>query len=369
MTKEQTAIGPWLLIPVLIIAAIGHGMLNMPHFVAKAMGNNAYWAFPVAVLLFVGPAMAVIYILAQRFPGQTIIEQGKTILGPFFGTVTGLGYLGCLIFFLAILTRDVVNMASVYFLFQSPIYALALVYLLSAAYLASRGIETITRTASMMLIPALLVLLILTAVGFQNVSLNNLKPVFTPRLSDYLIGAKGAMQNFYMLGFVAMVLPFLKPLNSFPRFAGGTILLLLFFLTLITVGTIGVTGPEFLSRFAYPSLVLFRLINIPNSLLEQAGIIIGIAWLVMILVGTGFGHYAVSLGLSQAIPCWNYKKFVWILVPIKFYLIMLPAGVLATKTIVDFVAQNAWIPLFGYPLFLWIAALIFNKKGVSSRAA
>jgi hypothetical protein len=105
MTKEQTAIGPWLLTPILIIAALSHGMLNNPRFAVKMMGNNAYWASSIAALCFVVPAMAAIYFLAKRFPGQSLIEQGKSILGPVFGTITGLGYLGFLLLFLAMLTE------------------------------------------------------------------------------------------------------------------------------------------------------------------------------------------------------------------------------------------------------------------------
>jgi hypothetical protein len=244
-----------------------------------------------------------------------------------------------------------------------------LVYLLSAAFLASRGIETITRTASIVVIPALLFISILLVVAFQHIALNNLKPVFTPHILDYFKGAKAAMQTFYMLGLVAMVLPYLKPLNSFPRFAGGTILLLLVLFSLFTVGCIGVYGPEFVLRLAYPNLEFFRVINQPYLLLEQTGIILGIVWLVMILLGTSFGHYVMSLGVSQIVPFWNYKKWVWILLPVKFIIVMLPPGVLQTKMVVDFIAQNGWITLFGYPFFLWIIALIFRKKGANNFAA
>ncbi|MGE5530090.1 MAG: GerAB/ArcD/ProY family transporter, partial [Patescibacteria group bacterium] len=68
---------------------------------------------------------------------------------PFWGMLTGLAYLGFILLFLAMLTRDTVNLASMYFLVSTPTHTLALLYLLAAAWLASRGIETITRTASL----------------------------------------------------------------------------------------------------------------------------------------------------------------------------------------------------------------------------
>ena len=42
MSKEQTAIGPWLYLPLLIIPVMGYGLMNMPHYAAKVMGANGY---------------------------------------------------------------------------------------------------------------------------------------------------------------------------------------------------------------------------------------------------------------------------------------------------------------------------------------
>ncbi|HEX3046262.1 MAG TPA: endospore germination permease [Bacillota bacterium] len=368
MTKrasaEQTAIGPWLLAPLLIVAGIGQGLLNNPHYVTKVMGNNAYWGFPIALIL-VTPAIAAIYLLGKRFPGQSIIEQGKSILGPILGTITGLLYLGFLFIFPAMVTRDSINLASMYFLFQTPVYELTLLYVLAYAWLASKGIETLTRTASIVALPALLIFLTLLIMGIRNITPNNLKPVFTPNIIDYLKAGKSALNNFYMLGLAAFMLPYLKPLNAFPRFAGGMMLLLLVITGFTAVGSIGVFGPEFILRFAYPSLAYFRVIKIPYLLLEQTGMVIGIAWLVIVLLGSGFTHYSLSLGLSQAAPFFDYKKWVWILVPFKFIAIMWPSGILQTKMVVDFVSQIGWIPLFGYPVVLYIIAFVLRKKGRS----
>ena len=40
MSKEQTAIGPWLYLPLLIIPVMGYGLMNMPYYGAKAMGSK-----------------------------------------------------------------------------------------------------------------------------------------------------------------------------------------------------------------------------------------------------------------------------------------------------------------------------------------
>ena len=62
-------------------------------------------------------------------------------------------------------------------------------------------------------------------------------------------------------------------------------------------------------------------------------------------------HYTMSLGFSQIAPFWDYKKWVWILIPFKFIIVMLPPGVLQAKMMVDFIAQHGWIFFFGYPAY------------------
>lgn len=130
MTKEQTAIGPWLLVPVLIISSLGYGMSNIPYYATKFLGPSAYWAMPIAALM-VSLGLGIIYLLAKRFPGQSLIEQGKSILGPFFGTVTGLVYLAFILLMLSMLNREISNQTGAYFLVRTPTSVTALVYLLT----------------------------------------------------------------------------------------------------------------------------------------------------------------------------------------------------------------------------------------------
>lgn len=366
MTKkadvEQTAIGPWLFVSVLIISSLGYGLQNIPFYTVKILGQCAYWGILIAAII-AALGLGVIYLLARRFPGQSLIEQGKSILGNFAGTVTGLAYLAFILLMLAMLNREISNQISLYFLNRTPISVTVLIYLLTGVFIASRGIETITRAASFVMIMTMSLLLILLVIGFHNVTWSNLLPLFNPDPLKYLQAGKAALQNFLILGLVALVLPYLKPLDSFPRFAGGSVLVLLLFYLLFTIGTIGVYGSEFSLRFAYPTVEFLHVIDLRQVLLEQAGMVASITWLTMILMGTAFIHYSVALGLSKLIPIFTYKQFVWFIAPIEFLVVIWPTGTIQTKTISAFVNSYGWISLFIYPLVLWLIALVLKKKG------
>ena len=367
MSKEQTAIGPWLYLALLIIPAIAFGLLNMPHYAAKVMGANGYWAEIIAAV-FVLPGIAAIYLLARRFPGQTIIGQGNSILGPFLGRVTGLIYLFGSLIILTMITRDIVNMIGTFFLDRTPIYAITLVLLGFAAYAGSRGIETVSRLAAFIMIPALLVLLGLMVAGFQNIKWTYVLPIASPNIGDYFKGGMSVVYIYYLIGASAISIVFLKPLKTFPRFAGGALLFLAIFYAVYALGSIGVYGHQYILRYAWPSLEFVHAIDYPYFLLEQAGLLLLIDLIALIIVGTGYFYYTTALGFAQVSGFLDYKRWIWLLFPLKFIMIMLPRDVTQTKKLIDLVVRYGWIILFAYPILLWLVALLLGRRGQSSDA-
>ena len=331
MSKEKTTISPRLLTPLLIVSALGYGLLNVPYYAVKIMGANGYLAMPIAAV-FVLPGLAAIYLLALRFPGQTLIEQGVSILGPVFGRGAGICYLGFTTVFLAMFTRDMLNQVGTYFLNKTPLTVIMLAYLLLVAFLASRGIETITRLASFVVIPAMLIIIMLGVAAYQNVTWTRVLPVLTPNIWDYVKGGLAATNLFYLLGGSAFVLPYLKPARSFPRVIGWTILIIAPFYLLYAIGAIGVFGHKYLLNFAWASLEFVRILEYPYYLLEQAGLLMIIDWTTLILLGTGFLYYILALGTSQITGALDYKRWVWLLLPLKAIIILLPHRLHADKS-------------------------------------
>ena len=109
-------------------------------------------------------------------------------MGSFLGWITGIIYLLYSLIMLTMFTRDSINLVGAYFLDHTPIYAIALLYLLPTAFIASRGIETVSRLASFVLIPALLVEIGLMFIGFQNFEWTRVLPIASPSIVDYFKG-------------------------------------------------------------------------------------------------------------------------------------------------------------------------------------
>src|SRR5690606_27559198 len=120
-----------------------------------------------------------------------------------WGGLGGLGYLAVVLLLLALLTRQRIKLVKDYLLPNTPLLVLVTTYLFSAAYLASRGLETIARLASFVVLPIIIVLLLLAVGILPEINPHRLRPVFHPELKRYLPGGFAVLYAFSPLAVFA----------------------------------------------------------------------------------------------------------------------------------------------------------------------
>ncbi|NLW55777.1 MAG: GerAB/ArcD/ProY family transporter [Firmicutes bacterium] len=131
---------------------------------------------------------------------------------------------------------------------------------------------------------------------------------------------------------------------------------------LFTCGTIGIFGHDYLGRFTYPGLDAIHVVEFPYLLLEQAGLLMIIAWLALVVVGSSFYYYALGLGLAQVTGVLDYKRFVWLLFPLTLYLAICPQNINEAQQFMQFIDDYGWLVLFGLPVLLYLLALVFKQR-------
>ncbi|NLM36832.1 MAG: GerAB/ArcD/ProY family transporter, partial [Firmicutes bacterium] len=149
--------------------------------------------------------------------------------------------------------------------------------------------------------------------------------------------------------------------RKIPRYTGGALLVLVFYYMLYTVGVIGIFGYEHGRHHAFPALEVVRAMEYPYLLLEQAGLFMIIVWDTLALVGSGFIYYVTALGSSQFLGLFDYKRLVWFLFPVIFFLSLYPENMDETRQFLEYAYHYGWIPFFGLPVFYYLCALIFRK--------
>jgi len=108
-------------------------------------------------------------------------------------------------------------------------------------------------------------------------------------------------------------------------------------------------------------------VNIRYIVLEQLGVILLTVWLVLTFGAAAFSYWGSSYALSQLFPKISYKAAVLILALPTGMILLLPRNIVEVRFYLQFLQQWGALPLIGYPLVLWLVAVV-RRQGKGSKA-
>lgn len=157
-------------------------------FVTDVTKNEAWISAIIGFIMSI-PGIMVFISLAERFPGKSIIEINSIIFGKIMGKVISALY--ALFFFsLAFLDTSVMNhFIGAFMLPETPIAAIAILFIFVCAWAVRKGAETITRYSMLLFAFVITILLFNGTLMIKNMSYSNLFPIFDLPIKNYLQGA------------------------------------------------------------------------------------------------------------------------------------------------------------------------------------
>lgn len=118
------------------------------HLVAVDRAATAAWQVVLLVVLLGGAALlAVLARLLRSFPGQSIVDVGETVAGPWFNSLFVLGYLAFFLTGAGLQLRQFSEQILIGFNPETPISVVVFSYLTGVGVAAYLGLEVIARTA------------------------------------------------------------------------------------------------------------------------------------------------------------------------------------------------------------------------------
>ena len=369
-SKETARLTPMLLLPVMVSTFIGYGLFHVSSNAAKVMGANGYIAILLATIAVV-PIILISFALQRRFPGLTIIEYAPLIIGRVPALITNLAVLVFAVLYAVLIMRDAANLVSTYLLDRTPLWVILLMVFGGVVYLTYHGLESLARFSSFILIPATTVLVILILTGFINADFRNALPIMPPKLGDYFQGSLKTLYIFFPVLYLWILLAFVKEKQlrsaQTATFVAYGLIALIFFLK--TLGGIAVFGSHALTRFTWATMEFVHIINLPYLILEQAGLILLIAWLAKIYAAFSVSYWATTFGASQFFRKLDRKTMVLLLAPVVLVLTLIPKDITQVLLAEEFLQQIGVFIIIPYPILLWLLAVLFRKKVTAIGAA
>jgi spore germination protein KB len=325
-----------MLIFTYIVATL---ILSVPGIMVAYAKQNAW----LSVIIASTTGLLNIYVmtaLADRYPGQSIIQYASTICGRWIGKLIGFYCIYYLFFFISSTVNEHAGFLNTVLLIHTPPLVLMLTLLIFCTLAVLSGVESIARINEVVVMIVVLLLVPIFIFSYRDADLVRLTPVLEEGLVPVIRGSvvpSAWMSQFFFLGW------FLPHLNKSPLLIRRNLLVSLgctaLLIMAIDILTIMVFGPiTDRMKFAFLNVIKYTNIIGPLERLEAIAITI---WILGISIKVSMLLYMFSISATQLAGARNYRKTV---IPVA--ILSAVGSVWIFKNSGEF---QAWIT-FSYPI-------------------
>ena len=376
--KQQRTITAYQAFIMVIMTVVGLGVLIFPRNMGIVVGRDGIWVTLLAIML-VSLILYMMTLLGKWFPRDSYVEYTEKILGsnryPWLGKLLHLPFLLAFAFIwfslITYVARGFSEVVVLSILPQTPLEIIMLIFLLTAAVVASYPPEVIVKFNELLfpffLIPIVFLLIALV----QNAELINFFPLFQVNWQKVLVGATSISADFagYSIILILMV-NYQQPEKAvkshlFSFLITGIIFWLCF------VVSLGSFGLEEMNRLTLPTLETIRLVNTPFQILERLESITNALWMVASFTTLANILYAlvelIRRKLKMQPPTRKWISFL--VVSISFIIAMIPQNLDQLFELVSYVSRAIFAIDITVPLLLVIIAWLRKKRGKNNETS
>lgn len=301
---------------------------------------------------------ALVTSLGLRFPGRSLVDYCREILGPWLGGAVGLAYLFFFLHGAAVVVREFGEFLATAFMPETPLIVFNLIILALAAAIVWQGLEVLCRVNQFIFPLFILSVGLLLLLVLPEMDLANLRPLLAGGLSPVL---KGALVPAAWRGQVVLAALFLPAVNrpgQVRKYLFGAVLamgLVLAWATLVTYAVMGPLTPE----LVFPMFEVTRYISVA-VFLERIDAAVLALWVTGLTVKAAVFYYATVYTLAQIFGFEDYRPLV-----LPTATVMASWSVLAFADIPDMVGWlDRIFPPYAYVFELAIPALLYLLAGL-----
>lgn len=319
-------------------------------------------AFPIHLIV----ALPV-YLLAKKFPNQTLYEYSQAITGK-AGQWVGILYIWFFIHMSALTLSNFSEFFTTIIMPETPSLFFVITLTLVAAYAAHHGIEVLGRLSEFIAPIIMIALLGVVLLLVKDMDLKELTPILEKGIYPSILnGLSPVSQTVEIIG-LAIIFPFLNVRQKIKKVYIFTPLLLVLFLFILTTSVIALLGDDLAKSSTYPFYSIVRLVHVGDFLERIEAIHVAI-WILGMFIKVSFYYYLIVLGVGQLFHLKDYKPLI---LPVGTIIVslsnVLGQNVVETREFTSFWIYT-WYTMF-FILFipsLLLLTAIIRKKGEQPR--
>ncbi|WP_373229302.1 endospore germination permease [Cohnella sp.] len=347
---------------ILVSTIIGVGVLPIPLFAVEAADSGAPLVTLLgAMLAFVG--LVLVALLGMRFPKKSIVQYSEDIIGKWPSWIGSV----CVIGFFAVLTsltaREFGEVVITAVLTKTPLEVTVIVMLLLAAISTRNDITTFAYIHHFYFPLLLFPVLLIVALSLKSAEPINLQPIWGNEHKEILGGVLTIAALFQGSFILTTVIPAMRrPDKALKASLWGFLIAGGLYVTIVAA-TVSVFGAEEIKNLLWPTLELAKATSLPANILERLDAAFLAVWVTAVFT-TLFSSYFIAIKeVSKLFRLRDHKMFSFFLLPVVFFMAMIPQNILQMYEIIQNVGRIGLCITIAYPGLLLLIAMIRKKRG------
>jgi spore germination protein KB len=333
--------------------------------VAIELGGSAGWVIPVISSLTGLVGLYIIVSLLKRFPGQTIIEAGQSAAGPIIGFIAAVFYLAFFISSVSLATREFSEAIKVMALPSTPLYVIALLFIIAMTVCMYLGLEAMSRMGIIIAISALAIILLLTVLQTSSYNIGYLFPLLGKGPARLALWGMIKSSNFSELLFAGLIVNDLGGWKNTLKAGTYAVFLSMLVTTVIVLAVILSFGPTMSEALFLPVFRLAKQVMIRRFFQRLESVFL-VFWILVWFLYCAFGLYASVITFTRMFRLAQYKPLIPVFAAAIFALAMLPHDMAESFWFENYVLRNiSWFASFAVPLVLLVIAALRRKNNYS----
>lgn len=346
-------------------------LFEMGSAILFSLGSQAKQDAWLAILLGMAggiPLFLIYYQLFTYYPGLTLIGYVQKIIGKWAGRVIGFLYITYFIYIAARVLRDFGELLTSTIYYQTPIFIINTLMILTILYGLFKGVEVVARLGELffiviytMAIIGVILVIFSGIIHFENIKPileNGMLPVLKTTLMETLTFPFGEMVVF------TMIFPILNEPKKANKICLSAMILAGINISLTTFVNLAVLGEDLFVRSTFPLLSTIRKIELLNFI-ERLDVLFMVYLMIGGFIKISIYYYAAIVGTVDLFK-FNVKEKI-----------IFPLGIIILFTSIE-IASNfmehtkeglSIVPIYlQWPLqiiipsFLFVIAFFRNRK-------
>ncbi|MHB1653730.1 MAG: GerAB/ArcD/ProY family transporter [Desulfitobacteriaceae bacterium] len=297
---------------VMFVMIVSTAILFVPAITVQKARQSAWLAISILPL---GVGLVTLFLvtqLAHYYPGKTLFEYSESLFGKRGGKVIALAYAAFFLFGNILVIREFAEFLVGIFLPYTPVWVLIGIVVGAALYIVPKGPEVIARMTQFILPLFVIAFIFLVLLSIPEMKLARLEPFGEGGIRPILQGSVIPASWYGEIVLAAIFIPFLnKPQEGFGKGAFALLAIALV-LTVTTLATLAVFGPDLTGTLMFPFLSLVRYIKISETL-QRLDIWIMPIGILGILLKISVLYYAGYLGVTKVFLGKDSKAILYVL--------------------------------------------------------